>query len=283
MEPFLEPEFCNKLIAEFPRFDARYARNELGEAGGKAAIAELARIGPAYASFDRLMRDRDSLSLMARMTDIPDLLYDPEYLGGGTHENLDGQELDPHVDFNYHPTRGLHRRLNLILFLNEEWDAGWGGCLELLRDPWATGSEARREVSPSANRAVVFETTEASWHGFRRIRLPAAKQLSRRSVAVYFYTKDRPLEQTAPAHGTIYYQRPLPERLQAGYTLNEEDTVEVQTLLARRDKTIQFLYERELKFAKVLEGMMKSPSFRLGRALTWPVRAARAVIERRGD
>ncbi|HXB70678.1 MAG TPA: 2OG-Fe(II) oxygenase [Candidatus Acidoferrales bacterium] len=283
IEPFLEPECCQSLEAEFPAFEARHARNELGEAGRKAVVPELARIGPAYAGFDRLMRDRQFLEWLSRLTDIPDLLYDPDYVGGGTHENLDGQELDAHVDFNYHPKRGLHRRLNLILFLNREWDAGWGGCLELLRDPWATGAEARKEVIPLANRAVIFETTEASWHGFRRIQLPAGKQLSRRSVAVYFYTRDRPPDLTAPDHGTIYYQRPLPGHIQAGHTLSEEDAAEIQTLLARRDKTIQFLYERELKFARVLNGITKSPSFRLGRALTWPMRAVRAVVKGRGD
>jgi hypothetical protein len=282
LDPFLEPECCRNLLAEFPAFDARYARNELGEAGRKAVVPGLARIGPAYAEFDRLMRNREFLGLMGRLTDIPDLQYDSDYVGGGTHENLDGQELDAHVDFNYHPKRGLHRRLNLIVFLNPEWDAGWGGCLELLRDPWATGADARKEVVPLANRAVIFETTEASWHGFRRIQLPTGKAISRRSVAVYFYTKDRPPDQTAPAHGTIYFQRPLPGHIQPGHTLSEEDAAEIGTLLARRDKTIEFLYERELKFAKVLDGITRSPSFLLGRALTWPARAVRAVVKRRG-
>ena len=275
IEPFLEPESCQNLVAEFPAFETRYARNELGETGRKAVVPDLERLGPAYARFDQLMRDREFLGLVGRLTDIPNLLYDPDYVGGGTHENLDGQELDAHVDFNYHPKRAWHRRLNLILFLNPEWEAAWGGCLELLRDPWATGADARREVLPLVNRAVIFETTEASWHGFRRIRLPPGKSISRRSVAVYFYTKDRPPDQKAPSHGTIYYQRQLPGHIQPGHTLSEEDTAEIQTLLARRDKTIQFLYERELKFAKVLEDITKSPSFRLGRALTWPLRMLR--------
>ena len=291
LEPFLAPEFCEALIAEFPPFDEKYAVSEDGTIAGKAVISKMARLGPAYRRFDGLMSDPEFLALTSRITGIPRLLYDPDYIGGGTHENLDGQELDSHVDFNYHPATHWHRRLNLILFLNAEWDESWGGCLELVRDPFAREEGCRRSVTPLANRAVIFETTESSWHGFRRIRLPAGKRTSRRSIAVYFYTRERPAADTAPSHATIYYQRPLPDHLQAGYTLREEDRRELETLLERRDGTIRFLYQRELEFSKALEQRDRtvaealetvtgSASFRLGRALTWPARALRSWTKR---
>ncbi len=261
---------CDALMARFPSFDSGLSANERGERGRKAVHPEMAKIGGEYRQFDRLMRNAGFLSAMSRITSISDLVYDPDYIGGGTHENLDGQELDTHVDFNYHPARRLHRRLNLIVFLNPEWDESWGGCLELLPDPWSPGES----IVPLANRAVIFETTESSWHGFRRIHLPTGK-MSRRSIAVYFYTKERPPAETAVSHGTVYYQRPLPGHLQPGRTLTEEDVLEIETLVARRDKQIEFLYHRELEFSEVIEAITKSPSFRLGRALTWPLRALR--------
>jgi len=52
---------------------------------------------------------------------------------------------------------------------------------------------------------------------------------------------------------------------------------EIRTLLARRDVHMKFLYERELEFSRVISGIVKSPSFRLGRALTWPARAIRRL------
>ena len=277
VEPFLDPPLCRELIAGFPAFDQRYAKNERGEPGRKAAIPDIARLGPAYARFDGLMQDREFLSLLGRITGIAGLLYDPEYVGGGTHENLSGQDLDSHVDFNYHP-RGLHRRLNLIVFLNPEWEEAWGGCLELLREPWAEA--ARTIVVPLANRAVIFETTESSWHGFRRIQTPAGREISRKSIAVYFYTKNRPAEETAPSHGTLYYQRPLPAHIQAGHTLRAEDVAQIRELLTRRDTHVRFLYERELEFSGLLSGIIGSPTFRLARALVWPARATRALARR---
>jgi hypothetical protein len=306
IDRFLDPAFCRELMDTFPAFAKHAAYNERGEVGGKAVVPDIASLGPAYRRFDELMKDPQFLSLVSRMTGIPDLLYDPAYIGGGTHDNQDGQELDVHVDFNFHPTTALHRRLNLILFLNPEWEEAWGGNLELLKEPFASGDDVKT-VIPLANRAVIFETTEASWHGFRRIVLPRGKAISRRSLAVYFYTRERPPQETAPAHSTIYYQRPLPEHFQAGYTLRPEDVLELQVLISRRDTYLKFLYEREQDFSEQLAGrdwrigklqereqellreiaanreylraIDHSPSLRLGKAITWPARKLRSLTK----
>jgi hypothetical protein len=277
IDNFLELEFCGQLIREFPAFDPNRARNELGEVGRKAVFTELTRLGAAYARLDGLLRSEEFLAWTGQITGIANLLYDPQYVGGGTHENLDGQDLDPHVDFNYHPASGLHRRLNLIIYLNPEWEECWGGSLELHRNPWLPPEENLvRAIVPLANRAVLFETTEHSWHGFPRITLPGDKKhLSRRSVAVYYYSKDRPAKETAPSHGTVYVPRPLPQHVREGYTLTAADLHEIELLMARRDRQIQYLYEREREYSEVLAGIMRSPAFRLGRVLSWPVRMLR--------
>ena len=102
----------------------------------------------------------------------------------------------------------------------------------------------------------------------------------------------------------MYYQRPLPDRIQAGYTLRPEDVLELQILLTRRDTYLKFLYEREQDFSqqlagrdwrigdlkerarereqellqkiaeqqKYLQAINDSPSLRLGKAITWPAR-----------
>lgn len=163
-------------MAQFPFFDRDKARNEMGEVAGKAVFSNLSGLGSAYARFDRLMQDAEFLALTGRITSIPNLLYDPEYVGGGTHENFEGQELDTHVDFNFHPTTQTHRRLNLILFLNPEGEENWGGCLELLRDPFEAECKS---VLPLANS-------------------------SRCSITVYFYTKEAPTQGAAPSHATFY-------------------------------------------------------------------------------
>jgi len=104
------------------------------------------------------------------------------------------------------------------------------------------------------NRAVIFETTEWSWHAFPRIALPADRQsLTRKSIALYFYTKERPADELADTHSTIYVDRPLPERFQAGLTLGAADVEELRILLARRDQHNQRLYRDVTSLTMQLE------------------------------
>ena len=276
IDQFLDAGDCDRLVREFPAFDRKWAVNEAGVVGRKSAIPEISKISAAYKAFDALMQSPELLGWMGRVTGIDGLLYDPKYVGGGTHENLDGQDLDVHVDFNFHPSTSWHRRLNLIVFLNPEWHAEWGGFLELLKDPWDAACDERVSVVPLVNRAVIFETTEVSWHGFRRITLPEhRKDLSRKSLAVYFYTKARPAEATAASHGTVYVPQALPEHLEAGYTLTVEDVHALQVTIERRNAQIRFLYERELEFAQAITDLRESLSFRAGRVLTGPLRWVR--------
>ncbi len=242
IEDFFTGDYAAALLAQFPAFERGNARNEAGELGNKSTVERIRGLGEPWAALDDLVRSQPFLQLVGRITGIDNLLYDPYYFGGGTHENREGQDLDPHVDFNRHPVDGWHRRLNLIVYLNHEWDDAWGGLLELHSDPRSPDDRVTR-VAPLFNRAVIFETTEWSWHGFDRITLPADRRdLSRRSIALYFYTRERPDEELAGTHSTIYVDRPLPERFRAGVTLADADVEELRVLLARRDQHNQRLY-----------------------------------------
>jgi hypothetical protein len=242
IEGFFPADFASALLQDFPPFERGNARNEHGGLGGKSTVERIRELGPPFAALDDLVQSPGFLRWLSAATGIPDLLYDPHYFGGGTHDNRDGQELDPHVDFNRHPETGWHRRLNLIVYLNPGWQDGWGGLLELHSDP-RRSDDAVTHIAPLFNRCVVFETTEWSWHGFGRIVLPPdLPSTTRRSIALYFYTRERPAEELAPEHSTIYVDRPLPERFRAGLTLSERDVEELQILLARRDQHNQRLY-----------------------------------------
>jgi hypothetical protein len=259
IDDFLETNFGQQLRADFPAFEDRHALNEMGHVGGKAVRMDVRDISDGYRELDRYLQSAEFLGFVSTVTGIPDLLYDPDYLGGGTHENRHGQGLDAHVDFNYHPRTKWHRRLNLIIYLNEEWDDAWGGDLELHSDPWDAASNRSLSVRPVLNRAVIFETTETSWHGFSRIDLPEDRRKdSRKSFAIYLYTRERPAQETAPPHATIYVPELMPVDWQAGRNLGEEDILELRNRFARLRTQLRFLYDREKKFGAQIAEMERA-------------------------
>lgn len=262
VDGFLRPEFCRRLAAEFPPYDAERFRNERGQPG-KAHREDVRALGPAYRRLDDALRSPEFLALMSEVTGIPGLVFDPSYFGGGTHENLDDMELDAHVDFTVHPDGLLYRRLNLLLYLNEDWKEGWGGALRLHTDPWGPAEkDAVKTVLPLMNRAVVFAADRRSWHGFETIVPETGRTLSRKSFAAYLYTKEKgDDEPLVPRDLTVFVPPPLPERFRAGLTLSEEDARLLRRLVARRDIRLKYLYDRGIKLfnkTRSLEALLKT-------------------------
>jgi hypothetical protein len=247
IEGFFEPSFAERLLADFPSFNPRLATNELGLTARKAVNTNIREISSVYHQLYEAIGSKPFLDLVTRISGIPDLILDPKMYGGGTHDNQHGQELDPHVDFNYDEAQQLHRRLNLIVYMNKVWLGGWGGALEIHSNPRDPATNRIASYDPLFNRCVMFETNERSWHGFPKIDLPDDKRhLSRKSISIYLYTRDRPPEEIAPMHATFYVQRPLPKHIGAAHTLTEADAGNLQWALKVRDGWIRAYQRMEL-------------------------------------
>ena len=61
------------------------------------------------------------LEFLEGLTTIRGLIPDPYFIGGGFHETGRGGKLGIHADFRINEQLHLHRRLNVIIYLNEEW------------------------------------------------------------------------------------------------------------------------------------------------------------------
>jgi len=243
IDDFFTEEFFTRLQQEFPQPGPDYDRfciEDGGQVGTNYANGQPSTFPPAFAQLDALVRHRAFREHVAALTGIEALDYDPMYFGGGIRESRSGTFLPPHLDFNHHPRTKFHRRMNLLFYLNEEWQAQWGGNLQVHRDP-QSGGEVVHSYMPSRNRCLVFETSEHSWHGFDRLRLPPGQ--SRRAFTIYYYTEHRPDEASVQFHNTEYVEPPLPDRLEPGYVLTEEDVNLLREMIARRDGRIRMLYD----------------------------------------
>ena len=138
------------------------------------------------------------------LTGINGLISDPYFEGGGLHQIEPGGYLKLHTDFNYSKRLRLDRRINLIVYLNEDWREEYNGHLELWdRDV----SRCVRKVLPAYNRCVVFNTTDWSYHGHpEKLACPPGR--TRKSLALYYYSNGRPEEERSAPHGTMWQERP---------------------------------------------------------------------------
>lgn len=149
------------------------------------------------------LNSRPVLQFLEGMTGIEGLIPDPYFTGGGYHETTRGGKLGIHADFRVHEQLHLQRRLNLLIYLNETWDDAWKGQLEL----WDRGMvHCVERVSPILNRCVVFRTDADTWHGHPD-ELQTPDHVSRRSIALYYYTASKGVYQDVPASSTVYMAR----------------------------------------------------------------------------
>lgn len=214
IDNFLSTEFVSRLNAEFPDMAVKAK-------AGTTHIPVLlpdgseAQLGKKWLSREQLvpfiyrrlyweLNNNPFVGLLEKITGIAGLLADPHLAGGGVHNTSPGGYLRVHADFNKHPSYGLDRRLNLLIYLNEDWLPEYGGDLEL----WSENMDSCiQKISPIAGRCVVFRTTSTSFHGHPH-PLTCPQGRSRRSIALYYYSNGRPEEESATEHGTLWQDLP---------------------------------------------------------------------------
>ncbi|OON65918.1 2OG-Fe(II) oxygenase [Hymenobacter sp. CRA2] len=197
----LRPQAAESLLAAYPPVtQGEWNGTTYINQKNKFALTQFGEEHPLLQrAFDEL-NGRRFVQLIEQITGIDALLADDQLFGGGLHQSITGAFLDVHVDFNYHHTTKLHRRLNVIVYMNPAWQPEYNGYLEL----WDMKAKRQLEsIAPTFNRCVMFETNEHSYHGHPKpLATPAG--LTRKSLAVYYYTQTRPAHEIAPEHNTVY-------------------------------------------------------------------------------
>ncbi|MCC6516154.1 MAG: 2OG-Fe(II) oxygenase [Chitinophagales bacterium] len=198
-DDFFNPEMLREVLAEFPsigkdKSDIKYENpNEL-----KLATKGEYRFGEKTKAFVHFLNSQPFLEFLQNLTGIKEtLIPDPYFEGGGFHEIKPGGYLKMHVDFHKNKLTNLDRRLNILVYLNEDWQEEYGGHFELWEKDM---SKAVTKILPVFNRLAMFSTTDFSWHGHPD-PLTCPPDRSRRSLALYYYTNGRPAEEVKSGDG----------------------------------------------------------------------------------
>ncbi len=200
MDDFLDREFAESLYRHFPTVE-QLDIHWKGLNENKYEGSEYTKFAPEFAILRDRLTSPDVYAFFSDISGIKDIFITPDSLGSGIHQGTNGSFLDIHIDFNIHTKLNVHRRLNLLIYLQKDWKDEYGGHLELWN---ADMTQCVKKVLPQFNRAVVFETSEISYHGYGKITVPEG--VTRKSFFAYFYTRER--EGAAPYHDTIFKARP---------------------------------------------------------------------------
>jgi hypothetical protein len=169
---------------------------------------------PTLRRFADAVTARQFLLFLETISGIDCLIADPYFIGGGAMVSGRGDFLKSHADFNWHHKLQAHRRLNALLYLTPDWDAAWGGELEL-RSP--DDGNVERRVAPAFNRLVVFAVSDEAVHGQPEpLRCPP--DVYRRVFSMFLYTTRRDDAEWNEPHFTLY----RPENSPYGQSLLED-------------------------------------------------------------
>ncbi len=133
------------------------------------------------------------VNFIQKITGIKSLITDIGLHGGGLHIHPNGGKLNVHKDYSIHPKLKKERRLNLIVYMADNWKDKWGGNLELWSHDKLHNKPLNliKKIKNKFNRAILFDTSQNSWHGLpNSIKLPKGKK--RQSMAVYYLSEPRP-------------------------------------------------------------------------------------------
>lgn len=148
------------------------------------------------------LNSQSFIRFLEEMTGISGLIADPYFKGGGIHRTNNGGYLGIHADFNHHKQMNLERRLNVLIYLNPDWKAEYGGSFEIWTEDM---KEQIASYAPIMNRMCCFSTSSTSMHGNPEpVNHPDGKP--RISIALYYYTAT--WTDSHVAHSTLFRPRP---------------------------------------------------------------------------
>ena len=193
VDNFLVPELANQIESVFPSIDLMKVKYK--------GLNENKTEDSCFESFDKRIQDLNSFihstsmrKWIGSITGLENICTINDRLGAGLHQGGNNSFLDIHIDYNIHPIQKKQRKLNLLIFLNRDWQDEWGGHLEL----WDK-TKCFIKILPSFNRMVLFECNEISYHGYSQISCPDS--ITRKSYYHYFF---QPLSDGVTYHDTIF-------------------------------------------------------------------------------
>jgi len=236
IDNFFKEEIAKELADQFPDYNNDKVWNIYkNQLENKRLTPDWNLFPPAtYRAFTYL-NSPEFLKIIGEIISIDNIIPDMGLHGGGWHITPSGGKLNVHLDYSIHPKLKLERRANLIIYMSEDWKPEYGGQLGL----WSHDVEKNlpkeciSKIDAIFNRAVLFDTTQNSWHGLPD-EITSPKNVNRKSLNIYYLTEPR--ADTSPRERALF----------APYK-NQSENPEIMDLIIKRSSsnTINQVYRTE--------------------------------------
>jgi 2OG-Fe(II) oxygenase superfamily len=184
IENLFEPKLLDRLVADFPSPKERDwilwdTSNELKTTSrGINGLSTFTQIFCLWLNSPEVIKSIESI------VGMDNLVGDPLFHGAGLHEMHRGGRLGMHADYTKHFSLPLMRRINVLIYLNRDWDPSWGGELALQDHK----NESDKVSYPCTfNRTIIFPTTDKTFHGVPT-SLSCPVDRSRKLLSIYYWT-----------------------------------------------------------------------------------------------
>jgi Rps23 Pro-64 3,4-dihydroxylase Tpa1-like proline 4-hydroxylase len=224
IDNFLRPDELGKAEKEFPPIDDAGWIHYLHFNEKKHGLNKMDMIPMECRSLIQELNSPEFIAWLSEITGIPNLLPDESLEGGGLHQSKRGGFLNIHADFTVHPhKRNWRRRVNVLVYLNKNWEEEYNGHLEL----WTRDMKScAAKISPIFNRCVIFNTDFDSFHGVPEV-INCPENMTRKSVALYYFTEEKV----------------MPKKVNTNYKAKPEESTQKKWLVWL-DKQVLWTYSR---------------------------------------
>lgn len=192
IDDFLDLDLARSIEKEFPASDSQKWYSYDNAIEDKKALNNWEFFGVNTYNLMSYLNSPEFVTKLQALFGGLTLYPDYGLNGGGYHLHKPGGKLNVHLDYSIHPKIHLERRVNIILYMTENWNEAWGGHLSL----WSHDQEKHQpkemihKVAPKFNRAVIFDTTCNSWHGLPEA-ITCPDDQARKSLAIYYLSEPR--------------------------------------------------------------------------------------------
>ena len=126
----------------------------------RKAYAGPADCDPVLVGLANAFSDPKVAAVFSYLLDLDPISADPGAVGGELVLMGRGDHASPFIDASHSDCGSKIRRLKLFYFTSPDWEENKGGILEI----WDRKITGAKSIVPAADRLVIMETSETSWH-----------------------------------------------------------------------------------------------------------------------